>query len=371
LTIDGVDVRRVFEPGSTAELAEMIGAAKGPLAPFGSGTRLSFGNPLGAVDAAVDTRRLDRITEYVPADMTVHVEAGVRLGQLQDTLREQNQMLPLDPWCGREATVGGIIATNSQGPFRAVGTIRDWILGMRVVHADGRTSRTGGRVVKNVTGYDLAKLYTGSLGSLGVIAEVSLKVRARYDGTASARIRLPDFASAADMIRALRAAPLDPVSLIWTGPMNEIRIRFGEHASAVRWQVGQLPEGDWETFDSESEPDLWDDARAFYDRLPEPVVRVVARPSQVPDVVSRFRPAAWMAHAGNGILLMSSTPEQIPALRREFPVVLERASLGVRTTIPTFGMRGVGYETMRRLKAALDPEGRINPGRHVDGETGE
>jgi len=368
LTIDGVEVGQVLAPGTTRELAEMMGALEGPVAPVGAGTRLSFGNPLRPVDAAIDTTRLDRLTGYVPADLTIHLEAGVRLGRLEEILSEYNQMLPLDPWCGPEATLGGIIATNSQGPFRAVGTIRDWIIGMTVVHAGGRISRTGGRVVKNVTGYDLAKLYTGSLGSLGVIAEVSLKLRSRYEATASARIRLEDAAQAAAMIRALRAAPLDPVSLVWTGPDNEIRIRFGEHRKAVAWQLARLPAGEWETFAGDDERGLWAEARTLYEALGEPLVRVAVLPSRIADLIDRFRPRRWLAHGANGITLIEVGPEAIPELRREFPAILERASLGTRRVVPTFGVRGPAYDTMRRLKTAFDPEGRLNPGRHVDGE---
>ena len=108
------------------------------------------------------------------------------LGQLEHALLENNQFLPIDPWNGPGATIGGIVAADAQGPFRATGTIRDWIIGMKVVHADGQVSKTGGRVVKNVTGYDLARLYVGSLGTLAIIVEISLKLRAKFPKTATA-----------------------------------------------------------------------------------------------------------------------------------------------------------------------------------------
>jgi glycolate dehydrogenase FAD-binding subunit len=372
LTIDGVSVAERLEPRSVGELSELVGASAGPMVPVGAGHELGFGNPLSPVSSAIDLKRLDRITEYVPADLTIHLEAGVRLSQLREALAEQNQMLPLDPWCGPDATLGGIVSTNAQGPFRAVGTIRDWIIGMQVVHADGSLSRTGGRVVKNVTGYDLGKLYTGSLGSLGIVAGLSLKLRARYGRTASARIRAADPADAATMIGRLQQSSLDPVSFLWSGPDNEIRIRFGEDPSAVAWQLGRLPElvaGDWEEFDADAEDELWNQARVQYEALAPPVLRVAARPSKLAGLIGRYRPRAWLAHVANGIVLMSVTEDQISAVREEYPAILERAPLDLRRRIPTFGVTGAARETMLGLKQELDPSGRLNPGRHVEGET--
>jgi glycolate oxidase FAD binding subunit len=125
--IDGIEAGEVVRPQSIEELAKAARDAHGSVVPLGSGTDLEFGNPLKKADCVVDLRSLDRITEYNPADLTVHVEAGVTLGRLQRELEAKNQSLPLDPWNGPDATIGGIAATNAQGSLRAVGTIRDWI----------------------------------------------------------------------------------------------------------------------------------------------------------------------------------------------------------------------------------------------------
>src|SRR5207253_6941669 len=117
-------------------------AEKGAIVPVGARTQTHFGNPLRRADCAIDLSRLNRITEYNPADLTIHVEAGVTLGQLQHALLENNQFLPLDPWNGPGATVGGIAAANAQGPFRAAGAIRDWIIGMKVVEIDRSEEHT-------------------------------------------------------------------------------------------------------------------------------------------------------------------------------------------------------------------------------------
>jgi FAD/FMN-containing dehydrogenase len=148
-------------------------------------------------------------------------------------------------------------------------------------------------------------------------------------------------------------------------------VRFGEHPEAVRWQLERLPAEDWERLDGEEERAAWDQVRGFYRGLGEIVVRVAASPSRLEELVRRFEPPAWLAHAASGILLMSVAEARIPELRREFPAILERAPLEVRRRVPTFGLAGREYELMRRFKDALDPGARLNPGRHVDGETSE
>ena len=121
--------------------------------------------------------RLDRVVEHEPADLTVTVEAGCTLSSLQAHLAAHGQFLPLDPPAGGDVTVGGVLAANAQGALRhGFGTARDWLIGIEVVQADGTVVRSGGRVVKNVAGYDMAKLYVGSLGTLGVIARATFKV---------------------------------------------------------------------------------------------------------------------------------------------------------------------------------------------------
>src|SRR5262249_30086033 len=155
--------------------------------------------------------------------------------------------LPLDPWNGAAATIGGIASPNAQGPLRPTGTIRDWIIGMRVVHVDGRVSKTGGRVVKNVTGYGLAKLYTGSLRSLAIIAEISFKVLRCLGKTATALARFERLADALATVSAIRKSPLLPVccELIHTGSAHSVGVRFEEHPTAIAGQVAQLPHADW------------------------------------------------------------------------------------------------------------------------------
>jgi glycolate oxidase FAD binding subunit len=300
----------------------------------------------------------------------VHVQAGVTLGQLQQALIANNQFLPLDPWNGPSATIGGIAAANAQGPFRASGTIRDWVIGMTVVEADGRISKTGGRVVKNVTGYDLQKLYTGSLGTLAVIAEISLKLRAKFERMATAIARFEDRQKAAACLGLLRKGPLQPVSCEWIGPQDEIWLRFGENAKAVDWQLKNLPEGaQWKVYEGPEETGEWEKLRRRYQNSGPIVVRVVGLPTQLNEIIEEYRPAGWFAHAQNGIVLMEfASSGEIERIRRKYRAVIEKAPVEVRREVSVFGLNSTEYLLMKKMKDAFDPEGRLNPGRHVDGE---
>ncbi len=370
MTIDGITPAKILRPESIDELSQALRAETGAIVPVGAATQTFFGNPLRRADCALDLTRLSRITEYNPADLTIHVEAGVTLEQLQHALLENKQFLPLDPWNGPRATIGGIAAANAQGPFRATGTIRDWIIGMKVVHVDGRISKTGGRVVKNVTGYDLAKLYTGSLGTLVVIAEISLKLRARFARTATARVRCENAAAAAGLLSAIRSSPLNPVSCEWVGPENAVWIRFGEHPSAVDWQLRNLPAADWQIIEGAGESAEWEKLRQHYHELGSVMLRVIGLPGTVSEIVSEYKPKAWIAHVLNGIVLMAvSTSDEIRAIRSRYRVVVEKAPVEMRREVGTFAPAPAEYDLMKKMKEAFDPEGRLNPGRHVDGES--
>ena len=174
----------VLNPQSEAELVELVRAGK-PLQVIGSGTKRHHGHAPAAEGRTVSLRKLCKITAYEPGDLVVTVQAGTRLVDLQAELAKRNQWLPLDPPYA-EATIGGILGANSSGPRRyGYGTIRDHLLGIRVVGADGGLTRSGGRVVKNVTGFDLHKLHVGAYGSLGIVTEASFKLRPRPDLSAA------------------------------------------------------------------------------------------------------------------------------------------------------------------------------------------
>jgi glycolate oxidase FAD binding subunit len=369
LTVDGVTPGRISFPESIEDLSQVIAAEKGTVVPMGAGTQLEFGNPLQGADCVVSLSKLNRITTYNPAELTIHVEAGVTLAAIQAALAENKQALPLDPWNGPTATIGGITATNAQGPLRGTGSIRDWIIGMTVIHADGKSSKTGGRVVKNVTGYDLAKLYTGSLGSLVVVAEISFKLRPRFERTATAIAEFSSLAEAAAVLTAIRKSPSQPIACELVGPQHALWVRFGEHPRAVDAQIAQLPPASWKVVEGAEEDAAWEKLRGVYTAMGPIVLRVVGRPTDISGILDSYKPASWIAHALNGIVLMAvNDGATVEIVRKSYPSVVERAPLEVRRCVPTFGVKGTAKRLMLDMKRTFDPERRLNPGRHIDGE---
>ncbi|MDP3939539.1 MAG: FAD-binding oxidoreductase, partial [Deltaproteobacteria bacterium] len=172
-------------------------AEKLHLAPVGGGTRATLGNPTQSLDLLVSTSRLDRITEYAPDDFVVTVQAGVRLSRLQAALAPQAQWFPLDPPATDPSTLGGILSADASGPHRFLhGTARDLVIGVEAALPNGTVVRSGGRVVKNVAGYDFKKLFIGAIGTLGVITSVSLKLQVIPEDETLIAAGFPDFKSA-------------------------------------------------------------------------------------------------------------------------------------------------------------------------------
>src|ERR1700712_1428247 len=181
-TVDGVAAAAVASPTSTAEVAAVVRAAAEQgltLVARGSGSKLSWGAPPSRVDVVVDLFGMDRVVEHSAGDLIVHAEAGLQLSALQKVLEPDAQRLAIDPvtGSGRPGTIGGLIATGASGPLRlASGGVRDLLIGVTIVRADGKVAKAGGKVVKNVAGYDLGKLFTGSFGTLGIITEAVFRL---------------------------------------------------------------------------------------------------------------------------------------------------------------------------------------------------
>ena len=179
--VDGVVPSAVVAPDCVESLSATVKMASEQgytVIPRGGGTKMDFGHPPTRADIVVSLARMNRIVSHEPADQTATAEAGITMAGLQAGLGERGQYLPLDPPHGDAGTLGGALATNASGVLRtSFGTARDMVIGVRVVQADGTIVRSGGRVVKNVAGYDLNKLYIGSLGTLGILAEVNLKLQ--------------------------------------------------------------------------------------------------------------------------------------------------------------------------------------------------
>ena len=249
--VDGLHPRCIVSPATVDELCRCVAAidaADGALIAFGSGSRLGVGRRPRRYDVALSTRRLQRVLAHEAADMTVSVEAGVTVAELNAVLGEAGQHLPLDPPHPELTTIGGLIATDASGPLRlSHGKVRDLLIGIRVVLADGTLVKGGGRVVKNVAGYDLMKLFTGSYGTLGVIVEATFKVRPLPEHEAVIVVPAATTAEAITTALALLSPGLAPLSV---DVLNETgarrcgchKARCATCSSASKWYS---PTGRW------------------------------------------------------------------------------------------------------------------------------
>lgn len=365
------------EAGACLALCDEAGAA---VLPWGGGTQMDFGEAPSRYDLALDLRRLDRVVEYEPADLTVTVEAGLRLADLQARLGERGQWLPLDPPLPPDATIGGVLATNASGPARiAYGTARDHVIGMTVALADGQLVRSGGRVVKNVAGYDMAKLHIGAFGTLGVILQVSFKVAPRplvertlvFEGDAERLGRLS---------KAIWDGGLavNGLALVRRDGTWRLVARFAGSAAAV-----ERSERDSTAFaeglalkTTAATADAWEPA-------PDPKggdgpvrVRLSLLPSDLIGCLTALEDAtALLAYPTAGVAHVAW--KEAPASRlRELRAMCEsRGGALVLAAAPPMLKREVGvwgstrqdFAIMRRLKEQFDPKGTLAPGRYLGG----
>ncbi|HJY88031.1 MAG TPA: FAD-binding oxidoreductase [Candidatus Acidoferrales bacterium] len=240
--VDGLEPVAAVLPGSAEEVGEVVrlaAAEKLAVIPVGGRTKLGVGAPPRRYDVAMDVTRLGRVLAYDPGDLTLGVEAGIRFRELDKVLAVEKQFVPLMPPFAERATIGGVLATNSSTPLRhAYGSARDYVLGMEFVTGEGRCAKSGGRVVKNVSGYDLHKLMIGALGTLGVITRVNFKTfplpRAQTTFVAS-------FAQAKEALglcHTIAKSPLQPRLVEVVDPNAAELLRGSGGLSPARWPLG-------------------------------------------------------------------------------------------------------------------------------------
>jgi glycolate oxidase FAD binding subunit len=220
--------RYVAAPASTTEAAALLRAAAElglTVLPRGSGRRLNWGAPPASCDLIVDTRRLDNVIEHAAGDLVVTAQAGVRVDDLADVLASADQRLALDP--PSSGTIGGLIATGAAGPLRfRYGSPRDLLIGITIVRADGAVAKSGGKVVKNVAGYDLGKLFAGSYGTLGLITEATFRLHPKPETSTWIRVACSSPTSAAQVVQAMADSPLAPsaIELDWPSAADSISV---------------------------------------------------------------------------------------------------------------------------------------------------
>ena len=398
-------------PPTVENLSEVVGLANEEglaTIPLGGGTQRSLGNPPRRYDLALDMRGLDRLVLYEPSDLTVTVEAGMSLAGLDEILAAEGQFLPLEVPRPVEATVGGMLAAAASGPLSLTyGFPRDWLIGVKVVNADGRVTKGGGRVVKNVTGYDMNKLYTGSLGTLGVIVEASFKVAPRPAASTTLTAAFGSLEGAMEGAWALLEGYGGPDGLtLVNGAMAErlglggagcvLLVRFMGREGVVKGRTARA-KASVESAGAGEISELGGDEVSMWQSLvdlpwaEEETQMLGVRCSVLPTEVGRLlekleQITSWnlnhglVAYVGTGLVRSLSWGDAAPSefdLRVQRVIrqmteqksawVVEHCTPFLKNRRDVWGPLPSGLAIMRRLKLALDPHGILSPGRFVGG----
>jgi glycolate oxidase FAD binding subunit len=410
-----------------AEVLRLASESQVTVFPRGGGSHTYIGQPPSRVDLVLSVQRLHRQLAYEPADLTTTVQAGMRFAELQRTLGASGQFLALDPPVTAMTTIGGVVATNLSGPRRLLyGTARDVLLGVAVITVDGKRTKAGGRVVKNVTGYDLNKLYIGSLGTLAILVELTCKLHPLPPEELTLGIGCMHQADLAPMLHMILQLPLRLNSLellnaaAWERLATSADLSLGETghmliarlegtAAVTRSQAQRLTEalrrlpltraGSIHTWSGVEQERVWSGLGALTQGACGPeaapdclVVKVSLLTSALPAFCQEVQEStaaldqAWpiVAHAGSGIVYVNipiphpETPDAAQLLQHLQALeqcvahcqgrrVIERAPVAVKQQCQVWGPTGDDFALMRAIKASFDPQSRLNPGRFLGG----
>jgi len=376
--VDGLTPARVERPESIDALADVIGGAhraRQAVLLWGGGTRIGVGDPPERYDVAVELGGLRGIVEHSPADLVCTVRAGTTLEELAHALGSTGQRWPVDAPLRKSATVGGTIAGAAVGPSRLrYQHPRDWILGCTAVLGDGTITHAGGRVVKNVTGYDLTRLYSGSYGTLVALSEITLKLVAAPEHEITLRTVVPDAAAALRLAAQLRVThlPLDALAIV-TGRAAEDAGGRGAHVfvrvAGPRAAVARVARvlNDHAAM-AEADPSSWD-ALADATAVSTPTARAVWPAGHQPPGRLDLSDAVIYPGSGIAFLRQDLAPDVFRGTRDALEAVdgaliVERGSAGYRRAVGgAWGRPRVPLAIARALKERFDPHGVFAPGR--------
>jgi glycolate oxidase FAD binding subunit len=380
--VDGVPVGLVARPGTTEQVAEVMKAAAAhrlSVVPRGRGTKMTWGLPPASADVLVDLSTMDRVLDHAAGDLIVEAQAGTPLADLQAVVGQAGQRLVIDETVPG-ASVGGALASNAAGPQRMlVGTARDLLIGITVVRADGVVAKAGGRVVKNVAGYDLGKLMIGSLGTLAVVTEALFRLHPVPEVRRWVSVPVADPQRAHDLAQAVVHGQTVPGALEVDWPADgpgTLTVQYGGKPDGVEDRVGtarSLLGGDASV--SEDEPDGWS---SYPWRAGETGLKLTFVLSGLRDVlaVTRDVGAAVRGSAGTGVVYAAlDRPDDVPAAldrlrsvcaRHQGSAVVVDAPAEVKRAVDVWGPVPA-LDLMRRVKDQFDPEHRLAPGRFVGG----
>jgi len=417
LAVDGKVPDCAVSPSTAEQVAAVLRYASEhhlALIPRGKGSKLSTGNPPRRYDVALPLGELNRVIHFEPADLTITVEAGMTFGDFQALAGRNGLWLPLDPRGGAESSLGGIIAANAAGPLRqGFGGPRDMVLGLKIATPEGKIAKTGGRVVKNVAGYDLGKLLTGSFGTLGVIVEASLKLFPKPPERATFTLRAGTLGIARDLRRSIRRSPLEPLRLVLLDspatallsdsvqvherPGAELWIEVGGSHRVIErcaYELRQLAsaagvpltrlDGAEEAWERVSNLALWlqqkyRDVTVLKAALPEVASEEFVSRAQQEAEAERIALASF-AQVGVGIVHLCALQQALSAsvlglvvrLRQAAAelggtLVIEHCQVDLKSQVDVWGAGGDDLDAMLKIKSAWDPKEVLAPGRFLGG----
>ena len=378
---------RVLAPSNSTELAEALrdAAAGGRTIELaGNHSKRRMAGPVEPADVSVTTMSLRGVLQYEPRDLTISVYAGLSWVEFTHMLAENRQMVPLDPPFGDGATVGGVISANCSGPRRRLyGTARDLVIGMQFITLEGKLVKSGGMVVKNVAGLDMAKLMIGSFGTLAAIAVVNFKVLPMPEVERSFLLPFDTAAAAIQARNGILQSPLQPSAIDLLNPAAGaalgnarwlLALRAGGDAGAVQRyerEFARFPDG--QTFEGERQAGLWRYVENFTPQFlgayeDGAVVRVSCTLKDTEGVMEWF-PGPAVARAGSGVChgyfeRVQAAGEWLAGAHRSgCKAVIEFAPEGSRRTFDLWPSPGGDFEIMQRVKHLFDPRNLLNRGR--------
>lgn len=408
-TEDGSLPQAVVYPRTEAELTEVMACAhkhQWRILPFGNGSKLSWGGLAPGFDLAICTQKLNQVIDHAVGDMTLTAAAGLTLADLKPQLTQHNQLLAVDPAFPDRATLGGIVSTADTGSLRQrYHSVRDMLIGISFVRYDGQLAKAGGRVVKNVAGYDLMKLMTGAYGSLGVISQVTFRLYPIPE-TSKTFVISGSADAIAKLTADVRQSSLTPIALdllsphlslnLGFAPAFSLAVRFQSNAPGVDEQAAVLSEMipddlSIQELDQVTEDDFWDRvSRSLFppvgaDRTNGEtmvIAKVGILPVYTVDFLTKLhhqmpRVGLVQIHAGSGIGTLSlpadlATTKMLHTLRQRceaakgYLTVLQ-APKSLKQGLDVWGYSGSALPLMRRIKATFDPHQHLSGGRFVGG----
>jgi glycolate oxidase FAD binding subunit len=403
-TVDETSPALICDPETPEQVAAALrvcSEVEAAVTPWSGGSATTIGNRPSKVDVIIRLNRLQHVVEHDPANLTLTVQAGINLIRLQESIPSQKQFLPFDPPNPSKATVGGTVAANLNGPRRgSYGAVRDLVIGMKVALASGAQIKAGGKVVKNVAGYDMCKLFVGSLGTLGIITEATLRM-SPVPETAATLVATGTYAAVTQLAGEIDRAQLNPTAMC----ISNDQICKTAAATRSDWQLAVWSEGfeenvhrhlrdvetmgkriglEREALRGKNHQQYWDEIRDFPLRPERLVYRLTVPRAGVAVIMKAiadcktadFDPAIvgdaavgtiWIAAAANSISVQQF-PKLI-ALARECAghAVMLVAPPACKEGIDVWGSPPPGLSLMREIKRRFDPKGILNPGRFVSG----